>query len=83
MNWSTLFQVVLTGDRGYPAIIINGVNYLAFIADNINIITWCKTIIGYLIIFDTAVTCLREVPALLSGEAHFFGYHDYGFTEVE
>lgn len=81
MNWINAFDIVFTGDRGLPAIIINNHNYLGFLADNINIITWVKTIIGYLIIFDTALVCLKNIPALLNGEANFFGYHDSGILE--
>lgn len=75
MDWTNSLDIVFTGDRGLPALIINNHNYLAFIFDNMTIISWIKAVMGYLIIFDTAIVCLKNIPHLLNGEANFFGYH--------
>lgn len=73
--------VVFTGDRGLPAILINGTNILGWIYDNLDVINWCKTVLGYLFIFETVLGCMDQIPLLLHGEAHFFGFH--GRVEVE
>lgn len=83
-DYTSIFKnIQFVGDRGLPAILIGGHNALSFIGDNLTLITWLKNVTGYVIIFDTVITVIDGLSSLLSGEAHFFGYHDYGYKEVE